>query len=249
MLAAEQKEKYQNKNKRQIKKMTENWNACGGTYSAHAREPFTQFVSRTSPQSNCLLVSPSQVAILSGHALYIFSTTKIRKYGKKRTFIIRLLENFQYMLDTIDKAILNALRWDAKAPLQMIAKKIQVPLSTVHHRVKRFEKLKIITRYETKLDFIQLERPIQAFVLIDAMNMLPSGKKVLQQDLMEQLKQIDGVEEAFIITGAADLMVRVRVKDLDEMNELITVKMRKIDGIGSTQSMMIMKESAHKPVI
>lgn len=152
-------------------------------------------------------------------------------------------------LDSIDKAILNALRWDAKSPLQIIAKKIHVPLSTVHHRVKRFEKLKIITRYETHVDYVQLERPIQAFILIDAMNMLPSGKKVLQQDLIEQLKQLNGVEEGFIITGAADILVRVRVKDLDEMNELITVKMRKIDGIGSTQTMMVMKESGHKPMI
>lgn len=152
-------------------------------------------------------------------------------------------------LDQTDRSILNAIRWKAKAPLQQIAKKLHVPLSTVHHRVKRFEDQKIITRYEARVDYALLGRPIQAFVLIEAMNTLPSGQKVLQQDILEQVKDIAAVEEAFIITGGADLMLRVRVRDLDELNELITIRLRKLDGVGSTQTMMVLKESGHHPGI
>ncbi|MDP2666075.1 MAG: Lrp/AsnC family transcriptional regulator [Candidatus Diapherotrites archaeon] len=150
-------------------------------------------------------------------------------------------------LDNHDKDILNAVRWKAKAPLQQIAKKLHLPLSTVHHRIKRFEDQAIITRYEARVDYSKLDRPIQAFVLIEAQNTLPSGEKVLQQDILKHVKEFAAVEEAFVITGGADLMLRVRVKDLEELNDLITVKLRKLDGVGSTQTMMVLKESGHHP--
>jgi DNA-binding Lrp family transcriptional regulator len=152
-------------------------------------------------------------------------------------------------LDSVDRGILNAILWEAKMPLQNIAKKLHIPLSTLHHRLKRFEELKVITRYEAKIDYVKIGRPIESFILVEAMNMLPSGKKVYQQEILEELKKFDAVEEAYIITGTADLMARVRVKDLDELNDLITVRLRKIDGIGATQTMMVLKESGHKPTI
>ena len=152
-------------------------------------------------------------------------------------------------LDSMDKAILNALRWDAKTPMQSIAKKLHIPLSTVHHRIKRFEVQKIISRYETMVNYAQIGRPIQAFIMVGAMNVLPSGKRVYQQEILDELIKFEAVEEAYIITGTADLMVRVQVKDIDELNSLITVKLRKLDGVGSTQTMMVLKESGHQPNI
>lgn len=150
-------------------------------------------------------------------------------------------------LDLTDKAILEAIQWDAKVPLQTIAKKLHIPLSTLHHRIKRFEDLKIIKRYEAKIDYTKIGRSIEAFVLLEIVNQLPNGKKIFQQDILDEVKKIESVEEAYIITGRADLMARLRVKDLDELNEVITVKFRKIDGMGGTQTMMVLKESDHHP--
>ncbi len=150
-------------------------------------------------------------------------------------------------LDLTDKAILEAIIWDAKVPLQTIAKKLHIPLSTLHHRIKRFEDLKIIKRYETTIDYAKVGRSIEAFVLLEIVNQLPNGKKIYQQDVLVEVTKIESVEEAYIVTGRADLMVRVRVKDLDELNEVITVKLRKIDGMGGTQTMMVLKESDHHP--
>ncbi|MEK6901977.1 MAG: Lrp/AsnC family transcriptional regulator [archaeon] len=150
-------------------------------------------------------------------------------------------------LDSTDKAILDAVLWDAKVPLQTVAKKLHIPLSTLHHRIKRFEDQKIIKRYEAKIDYVKVGRSIEAFVLIEIVNQLPNGKKVYQQDILDEIKKIESVEEAYIITGKADLMARVRVKDLDELNEMITIKLRKIDGMGGTTTMMVLKESDHQP--
>ena len=48
-------------------------------------------------------------------------------------------------LDSTDTAILNAILWDAKAPLQTIAKKLHLPLSTLHHRIKKIEDIHLPT--------------------------------------------------------------------------------------------------------
>ena len=133
--------------------------------------------------------------------------------------------------------------------MQNVAKRLHIPLSTLHHRLKRFEELKVITRYEARIDYSKIGKPIEAFILVEAMNVLQNGKKVFQQDILDELKKFEMVEEAFVITGTADLMARVRVKDLDELNDLITIRLRKVDGIGATQTMMVLKESGHRPTI
>ena len=54
----------------------------------------------------------------------------------------------------------------------------------------------------------------------------------------EQLAEADGVSEVYSVGGRYDLIVVVRVRTNDELADLVTNKMRNVDGITATETML-----------
>ena len=49
-----------------------------------------------------------------------------------------------YILDDKDKKIIEILKENSRLSTQQISKKTLIPITTVHHRIKKLEKEKII---------------------------------------------------------------------------------------------------------
>lgn len=60
-------------------------------------------------------------------------------------------------------------------------------------------------------------------------------------EIAEQLADIEGFSEVFSVTGNYDLIAIVRVKDNDSLSDLITNKLRDIEGIEKTDTMLAFK--------
>ncbi len=56
--------------------------------------------------------------------------------------------------------------------------------------------------------------------------------------LAEQLVEIDCVSEVYSVTGEFDLVVMVRVREHDELAEVVTGNIARLEGIRSTHSMV-----------
>ncbi len=54
----------------------------------------------------------------------------------------------------------------------------------------------------------------------------------------QELSDIEGISEVFSVSGRYDLIAIARVKDNDELSELVTVKMRKVEGITESETML-----------
>jgi DNA-binding Lrp family transcriptional regulator len=57
-------------------------------------------------------------------------------------------------------------------------------------------------------------------------------------DTAQQLSGIEGMSEVFSVSGRYDLIAIARVKDNDELAELVTGRMRKIEGIIESETML-----------
>lgn len=57
----------------------------------------------------------------------------------------------------------------------------------------------------------------------------------------EALLDISGISEVYSVTGQYDLIAIARVSSNDELAELVTDKLLKIDGIGHTDTMLAFK--------
>jgi len=141
------------------------------------------------------------------------------------------------MLDKKDLEILEVLKHHAKWTTHHISKKTLIPITTVHNRIKKMEKMGIIKGYTAILDHKKLGEAVPAFVLADvaAENPIKRGNEILNE-----LEKFSEVQEAYTLTGSHDIIMRVSVQDIEKLNNLIE-RVSGIDGIEKAQTFVILK--------
>jgi DNA-binding Lrp family transcriptional regulator len=60
-----------------------------------------------------------------------------------------------------------------------------------------------------------------------------------QDQLIESLKLIDGVEEAHGLYGVYDLMIKIKASSIDRLKDIIKLHIRQIAGVTSSLTLMI----------
>lgn len=142
-------------------------------------------------------------------------------------------------LDEKDLMILEVMRENSKLSMNKIARKTGIPLATVHHRIKRLEREGIIKKYTIILDKKKLGKKMVAYVLIKA---TPKSDHI---KLLHSVSKHAAIEFSSAVTGAFDLILIVRVADIDELNAVVLKYLRTFDEVSETQT-MIAYESVEK---
>ena len=75
---------------------------------------------------------------------------------------------------------------------------------------------------------------VNAFVLIDA-------EPARVPDLAAELTELPGVSEVYSVTGDDDLVVVVRVREHEQLADVVTREIASLDGIRSTRTMVAFK--------
>ena len=60
-----------------------------------------------------------------------------------------------------------------------------------------------------------------------------------QEQVIESLKLIEGVEEAHGLYGVYDLMVKIKASSIDRLKEIIKLHIRQVAGVTSSLTLMI----------
>ena len=145
-------------------------------------------------------------------------------------------------MDEKDKKILKLLKENSKLTTQQISKKTLIPITTVHNRIKKLEKEGIINKFTIELDNKKIGKNISAYIHIVVDYRLLKETKMSQDELANKLKQNEFVEEAAMVTGGTDIIIKVRVGNIDELDNFVTRYLRNINGIEKTQTMVILNE-------
>ena len=144
--------------------------------------------------------------------------------------------------DEIDERILALLEKDAKMRMHIIAHRLGVPASTVHHRIKRMEKEGIIAGYTLLKGYKKMGFGIKSHVLVFVDVTALQRMKKTQQDIATALFRIGGVEQSEIITGEADIFITVRCRDMEDFKRILLGKIQAIEGITKTRTIMVISE-------
>ena len=145
-------------------------------------------------------------------------------------------------MDKKDEKILELLKENSKLTTQQISKKTLIPITTVHSRIKKLEKEGVINKYSLKLDHKKLGKNISAYIHIVVDYKSLKENKITQHELAKKIRQHEFVEEAAMVTGGTDIIIKVRVKNVDELDYYVTKYLRNINGIEKTQTMVILNE-------
>lgn len=143
-------------------------------------------------------------------------------------------------LDKKDKEILFVLKDHAEYSMRKIAKQTMLPITTVHNRITKMQKEGVIQKYTIFPDYKAIDKGLLVYVLIFADLKYLKKKKKSQYDLAKELKKQYYVEKVDIISGGADLIAVIRVKDVDEFDKVLLGKLQHIEGISKTQSMIVL---------
>jgi len=142
-------------------------------------------------------------------------------------------------LDGKDFAILELLQKDCSKSKKKIAKKLALPLTTVHNRIAKLEREGIISAYRAKVDWKKLGYDVSAFVQITVNY---PNKDYSQEDTARKIRALHGVESACIVAGTTDIIAKVRTKNTDDLNDFLLNHLRKVSGIDKTTSIVVLKE-------
>ncbi|MBI3050992.1 Lrp/AsnC family transcriptional regulator [Candidatus Woesearchaeota archaeon] len=143
-------------------------------------------------------------------------------------------------VDDKDFKVLDVLTKYGRYSTQQIAKKTGIPISTVHNRMKKLERMGIIKGYQAVVD-TELVGSIAAYVLISVMYHLPGGHVIDQEQLAKRVAKNELVEEVSIVTGTRDLIVRVRAASISDLNHFVIRYLRSIQGIDKTETAVVLK--------
>ncbi len=146
-------------------------------------------------------------------------------------------------IDETDMELLKLLGNDAKARIHTLARKMGIPPSTVHHRIKRLEKEKFISSWTIKKNNFLIGLKMKAHVLTFVDLSVLSQLKRTQKDVANDIKKIEGVESVDIVTGDADLLVTVRCRDMEDFQNLLLQRLQSIKGITKTKTMIVVAEA------
>lgn len=122
----------------------------------------------------------------------------------------------------------------------LLAKKLDMPLSTVHSRMKRMELDRVIKGYRADIDWKKAGLNITAFVLIkaDVGKLRETGKT--QDTLLEELMDTEYVDQGFVITGEADILIRITAKDSSHLKDILLRDIDSMDGITGTRTIIVL---------
>ena len=65
-----------------------------------------------------------------------------------------------------------------------------------------------------------------------------------EADVLKDLKKVEGVEEANAVYGVYDIVVRVKASTMDRLKEIVSRKIRRLDKIRSTLTMIEVEEGS-----
>ena len=142
-------------------------------------------------------------------------------------------------IDEKDMKVLEILKEHGDYTTRQIAKKTLMPITTVHNRIKKLKKDKVIKKFTVQLDHAKVDKGFSVYILISVSLPLLKQKRKTQYDVAKELRVFDFVEKVDIVSGGTDIVAFVRVKDVDEFDKILLTKIQQIDGVENTRSMIV----------
>ncbi len=148
-------------------------------------------------------------------------------------------------MDKIDLKILSIVQGEARISNAEISRKLKMAPSAVLERIRKLEEKGIITGYETRLNPKVLNNGLAAFIFVR------ETEDRENRNTAEKLAKLPEVLEVHHVAGEDCLLVKVRTKDTDHLERLLTKDFSAIKSILSTRTTIVLsttKESTTIPL-
>ena len=123
-------------------------------------------------------------------------------------------EMVRITLNPKDAKILRLLKDNSRIPARKLSEEVDVSLPTIYSHVKNLEERGVIKNFTIGIDYKKLGKKICALLGLN----VPTAKV---QDLVKALAKRKEVYEIYITNGSSNVILKVRVEDLDILKGFI----------------------------
>ncbi|UCZ77229.1 transcriptional regulator AsnC [Dickeya zeae] len=148
-----------------------------------------------------------------------------------------------YLMDELDRGILNALMDNARTPYAELAKQFSVSPGTIHVRVEKMKQAGIILGTRLDVNPKQLGYDVCCFIGI----ILKSAKDY--PSALEKLNNLEEVVEAYYTTGHYSIFIKVMCRSIDALQHVLINKIQTIDEIQSTETLISLQNPIMRTIV
>ncbi|MGD8606562.1 MAG: Lrp/AsnC family transcriptional regulator [Myxococcales bacterium] len=138
-----------------------------------------------------------------------------------------------YVLDGIDRQLLDALQTDSKRSLKEIGAAVGLSAPSVMERVRKLEGAGIIRGYHALLDARKVGLDTSAFIGVSVRN----PQQIAAFEVW--VESIPQVLECHHVTGGHTLLLKVKTQNTADLEKLIS-RIRSMDGVAGTETMVVL---------
>ncbi|MBI2280030.1 MAG: Lrp/AsnC family transcriptional regulator [Bacteroidetes bacterium] len=148
-------------------------------------------------------------------------------------------------LDALDLKILKKLQQNGKITNLQLSKDIGLSPAPTLERVKKLETNGFIESYHALVNEEKLELGIVAFMQISLIRQRDNAIN----DFVAQINKIDEIMECYNVTGQADYLLKIVVKDIKQFDVLVKEKLSPIEQILNMHSMIVINRDKYSKVL
>ncbi len=152
--------------------------------------------------------------------------------------------NRSQKLDPTDLQILRLVQRDGKLVQAEIAKRVGLSTAAVNERLRKLEKAGVIRRYAALVD------PAAVGVLLTAFVEVFLEHPRNERSFIDRMLGLDEVQECHYVTGESSLLLKVRVRDVRALQELLH-RLNGLEGVRQTRTLIVLstlKEECLVPI-
>lgn len=136
-------------------------------------------------------------------------------------------------MDDLDLSILRCLIKNSRITISQMSKEIDIPDATISNRLKKLEN-DVIKRYTLIPDWQKIGLEITSIIIIQT-------ESERHEFVKEELSRLKELSEVYSVSGEYDILIKVWVKSIEDLNQLINSKIRSIDGVEDLTEMIVME--------
>jgi len=140
------------------------------------------------------------------------------------------------IFDDTDKKIIKILQDDGRITNAALAERISISPPPTLERVKKLEKNGIIKKYVALLDAQKVGYSTFTFVEVR----LEKHTKENVDKFIHAVKKVDEIMECHHVTGEADFLLKIAVKDIAGYEELVLQKLTKLPSVRNLKTMVVL---------
>lgn len=151
-------------------------------------------------------------------------------------------EQSTYPLDELDRVILTALLRDARTPFLEISRQVGVSGGTIHQRVDKLREAGVIEGSRININYERVGLGVTALlgVHIHAARLI--------SEVLDGLRALPEVVEAYYTTGSYALIIKVHVASMRAYHRFLTEGLQLIEGVRFTESFICLDQPISRSI-